>query len=247
MKIFFCADTRNNVAQQKLRACIKRYGQANIETADVVVALGGDGFMLKTLQMLLNYQIPVFGLNFGHVGYLLNHYAPDQLPERIERATPVCVAPLLVYAEPFYGSPSQHYAFNDVSIIRQSPQAARLSVGITDVQDWKPIISQDTVFGDGLIAATTSGTSAYYAAAGGCPLPDQKGHIALKGSNCRQNYNPILSDEAHVFVVPQEPVKRPVQMDCDGKKRVSNIALAQIECAPEKKQTILVEKQGAER
>ena len=245
MKIFFCADGRNEIAAQSLRACIKRYGQAELAQAEVVVVLGGDGFMLKTLQALLNYQTPVFGLNFGHVGYLLNHYAPDDpLPDRICKADQLKWTPLEVNAETFLGKPVQNYAFNDFSLMRQNPQAARLSVNITDEKNQN--IVSETVFGDGIIVATPMGSHGYYASAQGKPLPIQGGVIGVKGVCCKQDFNPIVSDLSQISVAPQEPEKRPIHLDCDGKTRFSNIAVATIHAAPAKAQTLLVER-GKER
>lgn len=246
MKIFFLAD-KSPDATKALYACIKKYGQADLDKADVVIALGGDGFMLKTLQGLLNYQTPVFGLNFGHVGYLLNHYSPDELPERIERANSVRLTPLSVHAEPFGKSAIHAYAFNDFSLTRQSPQAARLSVTITDKQNGEGFVSQDTVFGDGLVVATSSGSTGYYESAGGQKLPAETGYIGVKGICCKSGFNPIVSDEAHIVVTPQEPKKRPIHLDCDGKKRFSNIALAVIQADPTKTQTLLVERKQNSR
>lgn len=247
MKIFFCADTRNNEANQKLRACIKRYGQADLAEADVVIALGGDGFMLKTLQMLLNYQTPVFGLNFGHVGHLLNHYAPDNLQERVATAEKVHLTPLIARAESFSGQKIEQYAFNDFSLMRQSPQAARLSATITDEQNGRPIILQDTVFGDGIIVATQSGSEGYYASAGGRPFVNEAESVGVKGVCCKVNYNPVVTTHAHIYVTPQEPKKRPIHLDCDGKKRFANIAQAVIECDANRAQTLLIEHRSNNR
>ena len=239
MKIFFCADERNEKANQMLRACIKRYGQADLAQSDVVVVLGGDGFMLKIFQALLNYQTPVFGLNFGHVGYLLNHYAPDNLPDRIAKANKVQCTPLCVNAEPFYGRHVQAYAFNDFSIMRQNPQAARLKTVIQDEN--KPLIDE-VVFGDGIIVATSPiGCHGYYASAQGKPLPAESGYIGVKGVCCKQDFNPVVTDKAHIYISPQEAEKRPVHLDCDGKTRYPNIATASIKAVPAKAQTLLVE------
>lgn len=247
MRIFFCADERNNEAAQKLRACIKRYGQADLTEAEVVVVLGGDGFMLKILRALLNYQIPVFGLNLGHVGHLLNHYAPDNLPDRIVSARPINLRPLSVKVKPFYGKALEAYVFNDVSVMRQSPQAARLTTVITDEKDGKPVVMNKTVFGDGLLVATPSGSNGYYASAGGSPFSGSERIIGVKSICSKQNFNPILSENAHIVVTPQEAVKRPVHLDLDGKKRIKNIEIALIESEPRKAQTLLVEQKQNNR
>ena len=243
MKIYFLAD-KNPEATKALYACIKKYGQADLAEADVVIALGGDGFMLKTLQALLNYKIPVFGLNFGHVGYLLNSYNAENLPERVESARSVRLLPLVVNAQTYDGQIIHEYAFNDFSLTRQSPQAARLSVVITDRKNGKRFVSQESVFGDGLVVATASGSTGYYSAAGGIPFSQKEGGIGVKAICCKTNYNPIVSKEAHIVVTPQESKKRPIHLDCDGKKRFSNIATACIEAEPTKVQTLLLERKA---
>ena len=246
IKLHFLAD-KNPTAMQALRACIKRYGQSDLDKADVVIVLGGDGFMLKTLQALLNYQIPVFGLNFGHVGYLLNHYAPDGLPDRVAKARQVHLTPLSVKVKPFSANPVEAYVFNDASITRQSPQAARLTTLITDEKKGQPIIMQETVFGDGLLVSTPSGSSGYYVSAGGASFSESERVIGVKSICSKQNFNPILSENAHVVVTPQEAVKRPIQLDLDGKKRIKNVEIALIESDPRKIQTLLVERQQNNR
>ncbi len=246
IKLHFLADKQPK-AMQALRACIRRYGQADLDKADAVIVLGGDGFMLKILQSLLNYQTPVFGLNFGHVGYLLNHYAPDNLPDRIAGAEQVQMTPLSVRTKPFNRPPVESYVFNDASITRQSPQAARLTALITDEKDGKPVVMQETVFGDGMVVSTPSGSSGYYASAGGEPLSHSVNAVCVKSICSKKNFNPILSEHAHIVVTPQEAVKRPVHLDLDGKQRINNIEIALIESDPTKTQTLLVERKQNNR
>ena len=246
VKFHFLADKQPK-AMNALYACIKRYGQADLDKADVVIVLGGDGFMLKILQALLNYQTPVFGLNLGHVGHLLNNYSLDNLPDRVAKAQQIHLTPLSVRAKPFAAKPVEGYVFNDASITRQSPQAARLTTIITDEKDLKPVMMQETVFGDGLLVSTPSGSNGYYASAGGLPFSDAERVIGVKSICSKQNFNPILSENAHIVVTPQEALKRPVQLDLDGKTRINNIEIALIESEPRKKKTLLVERKQTTR
>ena len=246
VKLHFLADNQPK-AMQALRACIKRYNQTDMDKADAVIVLGGDGFMLKILQALLNYQIPVFGLNLGHVGSLLNHYTPNNLPDRVASADRISLTPLLVRAKPFCRNPGEAYVFNDASLTRQTPQAARLSTIITDEKDGKPVVMQETVFGDGVLVCTPSGSRGYNMSAGGKVLPSSAKEIGVKSICSRKNFNPILSDKAHIVVTPQEAVKRPVHLDLDGQTRINNIEIALIESDPRKTQTLLLERKQNNR
>ena len=247
MKICFLADEKPT-AMQALRACIKKYGQADLAKADVVIALGGDGFMLQTLQKLLNYQVPVFGLNLGHVGYLLNHFSLDDLPDRVDSADKKTVVPLKVFAETTSNKFESMYAFNEFCLSRSSPQAARLDAMIvekdSETGQEKGEIAE--IFGDGLIVASKMGTHGYYESAGGMPLPEDKS-IALQSICCKNRVNKMLSDKGRVCVEVQEQEKRPIHLDCDGQKRLADVSLAFIEQAPQKVQTLLKDFKGRTR
>lgn len=241
MKITFLADEKP-IAKQALRACIKRYGQADLDKADAVVVLGGDGFMLKILQGLLNYQTPVFGLNLGHVGHLLNRNSTENLPERLERAEKKEVVPLRVNVESLDYKKKEVFAFNEVSLQRSSPQAARLQTVITDEKDGKGYGTVDEVFGDGLIVATQMGSSGYYRSANG-KLFKKKGQAIGVQSICSQKpFNRIISEKGHVCVVPEEVIKRPIHLDKDGQERIVQVGLICVQTASEKAQTLLRER-----
>ena len=235
MKITFLADDKPTAAQA-LRACIKRYGQADLSKADVVVVLGGDGFMLKTLHALLNYQTPVFGLNLGHVGYLLNHYSLDNLPDRVSRAERKEVIPLQITAKTGSRKVQKQYAFNEFSFVRMSPQAARLGVSIKDRLG--PFVQRE-VFGDGLIVATPMGGSGYYSAAHGVPLDPDCDLIALQSICAKTGLNAIVAPDSQVHVEVKERAKRPVCIDRDGQDRIADVRSAIVQQSTRKRMSLL--------
>ena len=113
-------------AREAATRLIARYGQADIAAADVVVALGGDGFMLQTLRETMSTGRKVYGMNRGTVGFLMNDYAPDGLVERLEKAERVKIRPLVAQCETISGKKVTERAFNEVSLLRQTAQSARL-------------------------------------------------------------------------------------------------------------------------
>ena len=134
-------------------------------SADVIVALGGDGTMLDALHYTMTKNIPVFGMNRGSVGFLLNDYSPDNLIERITAATTTEAYPLETHVTNIYGATFEHLAINDVSITRQTGQAAKLAIRVNQE------IRIEELIGDGLIVSTPVGSTAYNRSAGGPILP----------------------------------------------------------------------------
>src|ERR1700683_3632114 len=116
------------VAQRAWRRLTRRYGDARPETADVVVALGGDGFMLATLQRFMNSGKPIYGMHRGTVGFLMNEYSENGLVERLTAAHVSVIHPLLMRARDAAGRVHRHRAINEVSLFRQTYQAAKLRV-----------------------------------------------------------------------------------------------------------------------
>src|SRR5215475_10418796 len=115
-------------AQRARRRLVKRYGDARPETADVVVALGGDGLMLATLQRFMNSGKPIYGMHRGTVGFLMNEFSEQALKERLAAARVTVIHPLLMRAHDDAGRARRHHAINEVSLFRQSYQAARLRI-----------------------------------------------------------------------------------------------------------------------
>ena len=241
MKITFTADPGNPKAVRALKMFTKRYGQTDLDKAEVVVVLGGDGTMLRVLQALLNYQTPVFGLNLGHAGKLLNQFSLKDLPDRVEQAEETSLIPLQIKAHTADGETHTQYAFNDFSFTRMSPQASRLAVSIASGENERPFIRQN-VFGDGVIVATPVGTSGYYRSAKGVPVDATQNLIAVTSVCAHSDFNAVVSPESVVRVDVLEEKKRPVCVDRDGQDRITQVTSATISQATRKVQTLLKEK-----
>jgi len=151
----------------------KRYGQYALEEADVIVALGGDGFMLRTLHRMLPRNIPVFGMKIGDVGFLMNRYSEDDLLERLDAASPVSLNPLRMVALTESGTETSALAINEISLLRQTNQAAHIRIIVND-----SVKVQDLVC-DGVLLATAAGSTAYNFSVRGPILPLGTDALAL--------------------------------------------------------------------
>ncbi|WP_395826606.1 NAD kinase [Elstera sp.] len=160
-------------AQEALARLTARYGQADPWDADVVVALGGDGLMLETLHSHLDRGVPIYGMNRGSVGFLLNEHNEDRLQARIAAAQRVTLHPLRMRATRRDGSTRDALAINEVSLLRQTRQAAKLRILIDGVERLEELIC------DGLLIATPAGSTAYNLSAHGPIVPLGAGVLAL--------------------------------------------------------------------
>ena len=133
---------------------VARYGHVSEAGADVIVALGGDGFMLETLHANLMRKVPVFGINRGSVGFLMNDYAEDDLLQRIESAGSTVIHPLQMDATTEGGEVFTGLAINEVSLLRQTRQSAKLRISV----DGKVRLEELTC--DGCMVATPAGSTA---------------------------------------------------------------------------------------
>jgi len=244
MKFTFVADPNNPKAVRAQKECIKRYGQEDdLAKTDVVVPLSGDGGALQILQALLalqtvvNYRVPVLGMHFGHVGALMNQYSLDNLPDRVEKAERQEITPLRISMRTGLKKVLKQYAFNEFSFTRMSPQAARLEVV---VQDRFGELVRREVFGDGLIVATSLGTSGYYASAHGVPIDVSQDVMALQSVCAKRGFNAIIAASgAQVDVRGKELQKRPICVDQDGQTRTVNVRSATIRQDPNKTMILL--------
>lgn len=162
--------TDANEAAARLAAL---YGQSAIEQADVVVALGGDGFMLQTIQENMDSGRALYGMNRGTVGFLMNEYAEENLLERIADATPETVRPLVMEASTADGPVQTSRAINEVSLFRQSAQAAKIRISIDGQSRLEELIC------DGVMVASPAGSTAYNLSAQGPILPLDAPLLAL--------------------------------------------------------------------
>ena len=209
MKFCFRAAPGAAAAAQTLT---ERYGNAAPEEADVLIALGGDGFMLETLHMAMPLHKPVFGMNCGSVGFLMNDFHVRTLPERVAAAAAQPLRPLRITALTASGETIERFAFNEVSLLRQTRQAAKLRLGIDDKIRLAELIC------DGLLLSTPAGSTAYNFSADGPVLPIGSNVLALTAVSPfrpRRWRGAVLPREARVAVSVLEPEKRPVSAAAD--------------------------------
>ena len=199
-------------AQQARRRLIKRYGDARPETADVVVALGGDGLMLATLQRLMNSGKPIYGMHRGTIGFLMNEFSETGLVERLAAAEVSVIHPLLMRARDAAGRVHRHRAINEVSLFRQGHQAARLRVLV----DGK--VRLPALVADGVLVATPAGSTAYNLSVQGPIIPIGAPLMALTPISPfrpRRWRGALLPDRAKVRIDVLEGDKRPVAAVAD--------------------------------
>ena len=210
-KIAFVASAHDEAeaARSELTAL---YGDVSFAKADVVVALGGDGFMLQTLHGLENAATPIYGMNRGSVGFLMNEYGADKLAERLAAAERVVIHPLVMEATDTKGKKQQAPAFNEVSLLRQSYQAAKLRIAIDGKVRLAELIS------DGVLVATPAGSTAYNLSAHGPILPLTAPLLALTPLSAfrpRRWRGALLPDRARIEISVLEGDKRPVNAVAD--------------------------------
>jgi NAD+ kinase len=168
---FFAADTPQ--AREAKAALVKMYGDTPLNTADIVVALGGDGSMLRALHDSVKHQKPVFGMNRGSIGFLLNEYREEKLAERLAKAQVVKINPLRMKVKTMAGQTRDELAINEVSLLRETHQTAKLRIKIDGV------VRLDELICDGIIVATPAGSTAYNLSAYGPIIPLSAGILAI--------------------------------------------------------------------
>ena len=203
---------------------IARHGQAVLEEADIVVALGGDGFMLQTLYETQELDIPVYGMNCGTVGFLMNSYTSDDLLQRLTLAEEAVIHPLSMTAVGVDGTVTKALAINEVSLLRAGPQAAKLRILIDGKERLAELVC------DGALVATPAGSTAYNYSAHGPILPIGSGVLALTplaAFRPRRWRGALLPQSAVVRFEVLDPAKRPVRADADSRP-VTDVASVEI-------------------
>ena len=189
-----------------------RYGSTPPDHADVIVALGGDGFMLQTLHRFLNTGKPIYGMHQGSIGFLMNEFREDDLLERIATAKETSVRPLMMRCVDEIGHVSEARAFNEVSLWRQTYQASKLRISIDGKERLPELIC------DGVIVATPAGSTAYNLSAHGPIIPLGAPLVALTPISPfrpRRWRGALVPDHATIHVEVLEPQKRPVSVAAD--------------------------------
>ena len=226
-KIAFAAsDTQT--AQSALEVLSARYGNADLGQAEVIVALGGDGFMLQTLHTTQHLDTPVYGMNRGTVGFLMNEYNADDLPSRLAAAEEEVINPLSMIAKTVDGTVHEALAINEVSLLRAGPQAAKLRIYVDDKLRMKELVC------DGALVSTPAGSTAYNYSAHGPILPigsDVLALTAMAAFRPRRWRGALLPKTAKVRFEVVDPAKRPVMADADSRS-VNNVASVEIHSDP---------------
>lgn len=207
---FVAADAQ--AARDALAALIKRYGQHKPEDADVIVALGGDGFMLEAVNTYMQMKVPIFGMHRGTVGFLMNRYDDSDLMERLQQTTEVTLHPLRMTAVTADGKTYEALATNEVSMLRQTRQAAKIMIYVDGKERMSELVC------DGALVCTPAGSSAYNLSVNGPVLPLGSNVLALTPISAfrpRRWRGAILPHTAIVKFVMLEPEKRPVSAVAD--------------------------------
>ena len=212
-----------SAAEARLRAL---YESVDPEQADVIVALGGDGFMLAMLHRFMNSGKPIYGMNRGSVGFLMNEFREDALPGRVAAAIASALHPLQMDALDINGNEHRAYAINEVSLFRQSYQSAKMRISIDDR------VRLEELSGDGILVATPAGSTAYNLSAHGPILPIHAPLLALTPISAfrpRLWRGALLPDRARIVLEVLEADKRPVNAVADHTeiKSVLRIAVKQ--------------------
>ena len=172
MKFHFIA-SENPEAKEALKVLIKRYDQTKLELSNVIIAIGGDGMLLKALRNSIEKNKPVFGLNKGNVGFLMNELSFDNLENRIQTARKVKMHPLFMSAHKINGNIFTELAVNEVSILRQTHQAAHLKITVDKKERLNELVC------DGILVSTPIGSTAYNLSARGPIIPLNANILAL--------------------------------------------------------------------
>lgn len=233
-KIHFTA-SHAEAAREALENLSNRYGNVDIDNADIVVALGGDGFMLQTLHAMERRDLPVYGMNRGTVGFLMNTYTEDDLLERLEAAEETVITPLQMIATCQDGSSHEMLAINEVSVLREGPQAAKLRIHVDGRLRLEELVC------DGALVATPAGSTAYNYSAHGPILPIDSDVLALTAIapfRPRRWRGALVPKSSKVEIEVLNPERRPVMADADSRS-VRHVTRVQIQSAPDVSHRIL--------
>ncbi len=219
MRRVAAADRRRNrqfqptAGQRGLADLIARYGDAPAPgQAAAIVALGGDGFMLETQHRFLGRNVPVYGMNRGSIGFLMNDYRAEDLPQRLAEAQAAVLHPLRMRAFAADGSVRETLAINEVSLLRETRQAAKIRIRIDSTVRLAELIC------DGIIVSTPAGSTAYNLSAHGPIVPLGANLLPLTPISAfrpRRWRGALLPHDAEVVFEILEPEKRPVRAEAD--------------------------------
>lgn len=212
MKRMHFVSSSTELARSSYDRLVDRYGQTPVEAATVVVALGGDGLMLSTLHRHLG--LPVYGMNRGTAGFLMNEYREDNLPERVAAAEVTSIHPLHMTAESHDGHRHEALGINEISVLREGPQSASLKISVNGK------VRMDSLGCDGVLLSTAAGSTAYNYSAHGPIIPLGSNVLALTpiaAFRPRRWRGAILPDTAQLRIDVLQAEKRPVMAGADAR------------------------------
>lgn len=210
-RICFSASATDE-ARAALQSLTERYGDAPPNAADVIVALGGDGHMLQTLHEHMHRGLPIYGMNCGSVGFLMNDFGIDDLVGRLSRAERATIYPLRMRARLVEGTEAEALAINEVSLLRETRQTAKLRISIGGRVRLAELIC------DGVLVATPAGSTAYNLSAHGPIIPIDAPLLALTPISAfrpRRWRGALVRHDARVWIEVLESDKRPVSVTAD--------------------------------
>tara|TARA_X000001036_G_scaffold361437_1_gene344727 strand:+ start:401 stop:1168 length:768 start_codon:yes stop_codon:yes gene_type:complete len=211
-KPHFITSTSNEAREQK-ELLVSKYGDFAVNDADIFIVLGGDGFMLQAIKDFMDKKIPFFGINYGSIGFLMNSVTDDDLIIRVDEAQSVQLSPLVMTAYDKDGSFHTAKAINEVALLRQTHQAAKIQVSIDNK------VRQEELICDGILLATPSGSTAYNLSAHGPILSIESNDLALTPISAfrpRRWKGAILNNKSEVKLDILESDKRPVSATADS-------------------------------
>jgi NAD+ kinase len=239
-RIAFVA-SRAPEAEQAREALIRRYGDADPATADVIVALGGDGFMLQTLHKFMTAGKPIYGMHRGTVGFLMNEFHEDDLRDRLAAAQPTGIHPLVMRALDADGQTHEFRAINEVSLYRQIYQAARLRILIDGKERLAELVA------DGVLVATPAGSTAYNLSVQGPIVPVGTPLLALTPISPfrpRRWRGAIIPAVTDIKLDILDPYKRPVSATADSNE-VRDVVEVRIRESRDQTMTLLFDPEHA--
>lgn len=226
LKISFIPSPKHVAAQEACQDLVKKYPDSSPEKADVFVVLGGDGTMLHALHEYGVFKKPFFGMNLGTVGFLMNSFESDNLPERLHQAIQTQIQPLVMKGLDTRQVPFQSHAFNEVSLLRQTHQAAKIKLFIDG------ILRLDDLIADGILVSTPVGSTAYNLSNKGPILPVNSGLLALTPISPfrpRHLQSALLKQSVDITIEILSPHHRPVSATADFNetRHVQNLSIKQ--------------------
>ena len=211
MKFHFISSNANEalIAKKKYQ---DKYGQSNVDTSDIIVPIGGDGFLLKTLHDYKKYNKSFYGINYGSIGFLMNNESEIDLKEIINTAQKIQLKPLNMIAQNCNNETFESIAFNEVSLMRQTHQTAKIKIEINDIERMRELIC------DGILVSTAAGSTAYNLSAHGSIIPLESKLLALTPISSfrpRRWRGALLSENTKIKFCVQDSKERSVSVTAD--------------------------------